>query len=231
MRELFHDELKKLRGRFMEMGINVSEQIYQSTKAFSDHDIELANKVIKSDDSINEEEMSLEQQALNLIALQQPLASDFRIIISMLKASNDLERIGDNAINISKETIRAKGNPRIKSVEETIDKMTKHVRRMLEQVLDAYVKVDVKVSMEVAQEDLKLDEYYAKTRDEITRDLKEDSNVAQAAASYLMVIRLLERIGDHTVNLAEWIVYTDSGKFVELNLKNDENSNHHLNDK
>lgn len=231
MRELFHDELKKLRGRFMEMGINVSEQIYQSTKAFSDHDIELANKVIESDDSINEEEMSLEQQALNLIALQQPLASDFRIIISMLKASNDLERIGDNAINISKETIRAKGNPRIKAVEETIDKMTKHVRRMLEQVLDAYVKVDVKVSMEVAQEDLKLDEYYAKTRDEITRDLKEDPNVAQAAASYLMVIRLLERIGDHTVNLAEWIVYTDSGKFVELNLKNDENSNHHLNDK
>ena len=103
MHEIFYDELRKLNVRFMEMGINVSEQIYRSTKAFIEHDKELANEVVSDDREINGGEMQLENQALKLIALQQPVASDFRTIVSVLKASSDLERIGDHAVSIAKE--------------------------------------------------------------------------------------------------------------------------------
>lgn len=144
MHEIFYDELRKLNVRFMEMGINVSEQIYRSTKAFIEHDKELANEVVSDDQEINGGEMQLENQALKLIALQQPVASDFRTIVSVLKASSDLERIGDHAVSIAKETILVKGNPRVPQIEEKISAMTADIRKMLEQVLDAYVKADEK---------------------------------------------------------------------------------------
>ena len=90
---IFDEELKKLRTRFMEMGIDASEQIYKAAKAFTDHDSALAREVLATDAQINDEEISLEKRALKLMALQQPLASDFRKIISILKASNDVERL------------------------------------------------------------------------------------------------------------------------------------------
>lgn len=217
MRELFDDELKKLHGRFVEMGLNISEQIYYSTKAFIDHDKKLAAEVIEADNNTNGEEMKLEKQALNLIALQQPVATDFRIIISILKASSDLERIGDHAVSIARETIRMKGTPRIPGVEKEIGKMTDEVRDMLEKALDAYSKSDEKSARALSEQDVGVDKEYLLIRDEITKAVEANSETMPASSSYLMVIRLLERIGDHIVNLAEWIVYSVSGKIVELN--------------
>lgn len=94
----------------------------------------MAQSVIDEDVQTNTDEMKLEKQALSLIALQQPVATDFRVIISILKASSDLERIGDHAVSIARETIRVKGNPRIPKVEKSIAKMTEEVRHMLESV-------------------------------------------------------------------------------------------------
>ena len=212
MHEIFYDELRKLNVRFMEMGINVSEQIYRSTKAFIEHDKELANEVVSDDQEINGGEMRLENQALKLIALQQPVASDFRTIVSVLKASSDLERIGDHAVSIARETILVKGNPRVPQIEEKISAMTADIRKMLEQVLDAYVKADEKNARNIAQEDKKIDEQYKVCRDLIVK-------TAVATSSYLLVARLLERIGDHIVNLSEWIVYSKNGHLVELSDK------------
>ena len=165
MHEIFYDELRKLKVRFMEMGINVSEQIYRSTKSFIEHDKELANEIVNDDQEINSGEIQLENQALKLIALQQPVASDFRTIVSVLKASSDLERIGDHAVSIAKETILVKGNPRVPQIEEKISAMTADIRKMLEQVLDAYVKADEKSARNIAQEDKKIDEQYKVCRD------------------------------------------------------------------
>lgn len=203
----------------MEMGINVSEQIYRSTKAFIEHDKELANKVVSDDQEINGGEMQLENQALKLIALQQPVASDFRTIVSVLKASSDLERIGDHAVSIAKETILVKGNPRVPQIEEKISAMTADIRKMLEQVLDAYVKADEKSARNIAQEDKKLDEQYKVCRNLIVKEMQHETKTAVATSSYLLVARLLERIGDHIVNLSEWIVYSKNGHLVELNDK------------
>lgn len=201
------------------MGINVSEQIYRSTKAFIEHDKELANEVVSDDQEINGGEMQLENQALKLIALQQPVASDFRTIVSVLKASSDLERIGDHAVSIAKETILVKGNPRVPQIEEKISAMTADIRKMLEQVLDAYVKADEKSARNIAQEDKKLDEQYKVCRNLIVKEMQHETKTAVATSSYLLVARLLERIGDHIVNLSEWIVYSKNGHLVELNDK------------
>lgn len=217
MREIFADELKKLQGRFMEMGINVSEQIYQSTKSFIDHDKTLAQQVVEADKETNNEEMDLEQRALNLIALQQPVATDFRIIISILKASSDLERMGDHADSIARETIRVKGHQRVKEIEEAIAEITTSVRKMLENALDAYVRTDEKTARQVAQMDLKIDQQYILTRDQITATMRHDPQTITASSAYMNVARLLERIGDHIVNLTEWIVYSSTGEIVELN--------------
>lgn len=219
MHEIFYDELRKLKVHFMEMGINVSEQIYRSTKSFIEHDKELANEIVNDDQEINSGEIQLENQALKLIALQQPVASDFRTIVSVLKASSDLERIGDHAVSIAKETILVKGNPRVPQIEEKISAMTADIRKMLEQVLDAYVKADEKSARNIAQEDKKIDEQYKVCRDLIVKEMQHETKTAVATSSYLLVARLLERIGDHIVNLSEWIVYSKNGHLVELNDK------------
>ncbi|WP_261806992.1 phosphate signaling complex protein PhoU [Lapidilactobacillus luobeiensis] len=216
MAQQFFDELKSLQTNFMNMGITVSEQIYQSTKSFIDHDKKLAHAVITTDHDINENEIDLEKQALYLMALQQPVATNFREVISILKASSDLERIGDHAVGIARETIYIKGNQRIPEVEEQIAEMTNSVRKMLEEALDAYFHEDATVAENVAKADLGIDQQFMTIRKSITDTESQSVDLAPASASYLMVARFLERIGDHIVNITEWIVYSKTGNIVEL---------------
>lgn len=219
MHEVFLDELRKLNTRFMGMGIDVSESIEEATQAFVDHDKKLAQSLVKDDQKVSRAATKVEKRTLNLMALQQPVASDFRNVISILKATGDLERIGENALSIAWETIRVKGNPRIPEVETIIKSMSKKVNFMLDQVLKAYVQGDEKLAREVAKKDDEVDEDYVKARKLIIAGIKQDPEAAVASSSYFMVIRLLERIGDHVVNLAQWVVYKMSGELVDLNTK------------
>lgn len=210
MRELFSKELNQLHDQFMQMGINTSKQIYQATRAFTLHDNKLAKEVIENDQNTNGEEIRLEKEAFDFIALQQPVATDLRIIMVILKASSDLERIGDHAVSIAEETIRGEMDQRLPIVEKNIADMTAQIRTMIEQGLDSYIRNDENDARAVAKEDLIVDRQYDLTRSLVT-------NSIQMGSSYLMVDRMLERIGDHIVNLAEWTVYSSSGKMVELN--------------
>ncbi|MCI1975442.1 MAG: phosphate signaling complex protein PhoU [Limosilactobacillus sp.] len=217
MGAIFNDELKRLRGHFMEMGIDASEQIYQATKAFTDHDKGLAEQVLKTDPKINNEEINLEKEALKLMALQQPVASDFRKIISILKASSDIERLGDYASHIARAAINLSRREHNDEIEGQIEKMMMLVREMLERVLDAYVYTDEQKAYEVANEDLNVDLIYVQQQHAIMNALVKAGENVKAYGDYLSVIRYLERAGDHIVNLAEWIIYSGSGKLVELN--------------
>ncbi|MFR4952876.1 MAG: phosphate signaling complex protein PhoU [Lactobacillus paragasseri] len=219
MHEVFLDELRKLNTRFMGMGIDVSESIEEATQAFVDHDKKLAQSLVKDDQKVSRAATKVEKRTLKLMALQQPVASDFRNVISILKATGDLERIGENALSIAWETIRVKGNPRIPEVETIIKSLSKKVNFMLDQVLKAYVQGDEKLAREVAKKDDEVDEDYVKARKLIIVGIKQDPEAAVASSSYFMVIRLLERIGDHVVNLAQWVVYKMSGELVDLNTK------------
>ena len=120
LRTQFEEDLNKLHNQFYSMGTQVSAQLNKAVRAFVSHDRDLAEQVIESDHAINDQEKSLENQSLEMIALQQPVSSDLRTIITVLKASSDLERMGDHVASIAKATISLKGEERIHVVEEDI---------------------------------------------------------------------------------------------------------------
>lgn len=217
MGAIFNDELKRLRGHFMEMGIDASEQLYQATKAFTENDPQLARQVLATDAKINDEEVNLEKEALKLMALQQPVASDFRKIISILKASSDIERLGDYATHIARAAINLSDREHNSAIEEQIEKMMMIIREMLERVLDAYAYTNEQLAYEVANEDIRVDMIYVQQQQAIMTALAMAGTNVKVYGDYLSVIRFLERAGDHIVNLAEWIIYSSSGKLVELN--------------
>ena len=217
MRRLFEDELNELHVRFSEMGMMVNEAIYKSVKAFINHDKQLAREVIADDHKINERETDLERKSFELIALQQPVSTDLRIIVTIMKASSDLERMGDHAVSIAKSTIRVKGNTRVPDIEKDIADMADKVKQMVEEVLDAYVKEDRRRAIAIAEEDTAINAYSENIYDDCVKEMQRDSETVVGSMDYMLVASYLERIGDYVTNLCEWIVYLRTGKVVELN--------------
>lgn len=216
MQGIFKEELKRLLEQFTEMGLDVGEQIYQATKSFIDHDRELAQSVIEHDEKVNVAEVRLEDQAINLMALQQPVANDFRQVIVVLKASSELEQIGDHAVGIAKETIRIKGHQRDAIIEAEIAEMTHLIRGMLDATIDAYVKDDGRLAKEIIDANHQIETSFKKIRQSIASKMKHDAKVVTGGTGYLMVASYLERIGDHVINVVEWIMYNQTGKITEL---------------
>ncbi|ANY14281.1 phosphate signaling complex protein PhoU [Latilactobacillus curvatus] len=217
MRRLFEDELNDLHVRFSEMGMMVNEAIYKSVKAFINHDKQLAREVIADDHQINERETDLERKSFELIALQQPVSTDLRVIVTIMKASSDLERMGDHAVSIAKSTIRVKGNTRVPDIEKDIADMADKVKQMVEEVLDAYVKEDRKKAIKIADEDVAINAYSDNIYDDCIKEMQRDSETVVGSMDYMLVASYLERIGDYVTNICEWIVYLRTGKVVELN--------------
>ena len=217
MRRLFEDELNELHVRFSEMGMVVNEAIYKSVKAFINHDKQLAREVIADDHKINERETDLERKSFELIALQQPVSTDLRIIVTIMKASSDLERMGDHAVSIAKSTIRVKGNTRVPDIEKDIADMADKVKQMVEEVLDAYVKEDRRRAIAIAEEDTAINAYSENIYDDCVKEMQRDSETVVGSMDYMLVASYLERIGDYVTNICEWIVYLRTGKVVELN--------------
>lgn len=217
MNNIFTTELKKLYLDFTQMGDAVSKQIERATESYINHDKTAAQALVQQDNSINSNEADLEKQALTLMTLQQPVADDFRNVITILKASSDLERIGDHATGIALETIRVKGSQRDKELEGQIAALTKMIRLMLKEALTVFQSINMKQAQAVANQDQDVDAKFDEIRQGITNSIKDDPAVAEAGASYLMVTKLLERIGDRIVNLAEEMVYNQTGEIVELN--------------
>ncbi|MDG2977253.1 phosphate signaling complex protein PhoU [Latilactobacillus curvatus] len=217
MRRIFEDELNDLHVRFSEMGMMVNEAIYKSVKAFINHDKQLAREVIADDHKINERETDLERKSFELIALQQPVSTDLRVIVTIMKASSDLERMGDHAVSIAKSTIRVKGNTRVPDIEKDIADMADKVKQMVEEVLDAYVKEDRKKAIKIADEDVAINAYSDNIYDDCIKEMQRDSETVVGSMDYMLVASYLERIGDYVTNICEWIVYLRTGKVVELN--------------
>ncbi len=210
-------EVKQIKAFFMEMGIDVSEQIYQSSIAFLDQDYDLAHQIIDGDVKINAEEVQLEKMVFKTLHFQKTDEADFRLLMSVLKASSDLERMGDYAVHIAKQALRLRDKPHVEEAEKIIVAMTAKVRSMLEGILDAYLNEDAQSAYRIAGEDLEVDRFYLKMHRLTFSRLADDLLELKANDSYMMVSRMLERVGDHIVNLAEWIVYSRTGRIVELN--------------
>ncbi|EFQ56508.1 phosphate signaling complex protein PhoU [Streptococcus downei] len=216
LRTQFEDELDKLHNQFYAMGTEVSSQISKTVRAFISHDRQLAKEVIESDEIVNNYETKLEKKSLEIIALQQPVSTDLRSVVTVLKASSDVERMGDHASAIAKATIRMKGEERIEEVEESINKMGRAVRDMVEEAMNVYIKADEGAAYTVAANDEYIDNLFVETQNMTVEAIKANPDAAFAAKEYFQVLMYLERIGDYARNLCEWVVYLKTGKIIEL---------------
>ncbi|HFI0730972.1 TPA: phosphate signaling complex protein PhoU, partial [Streptococcus suis] len=212
LRAQFEVELGKLHNQFYAMGNEVLGQINNTVRAFTTHDRELAKEVIEADKKINEFEVKLEKKSLEIIALQQPVSTDLRRVITVLKATSDIERMGDHAVSIAKAAIRMKGEVRIPIVEEEIKNMGKEARRLVESSLDLYLNSgDIETAYEIAASDEIINEYYSKIQELTTEEIKKNPDALIAGRDYFQVLTYLERIGDYAKNICEWVVYLRTG--------------------
>ncbi|GCF93427.1 phosphate transport system regulatory protein PhoU [Enterococcus florum] len=222
LRTQFEEDLLNLHNQFYEMGMSVSSAVHKSVHSYIEHDKHLAKEVIEQDIKINEMEVNLEKKSFEMIALQQPVTTDLRTIITIMKASSDLERMGDHAVSIAKSTIRLKGLPRILEVEKVISEMSDYVKKMVDNVLIAYVKTDAKDAKMIAKMDDRVNDYFKQVYDMTTSEMKQQPETIISGTDYLNVASYLERIGDYVTNICEWIVYLATGKITELNSNRNE---------
>lgn len=217
MRRMFDEELADLDTSFKEMGLLVSETLEKSVQAFLDHDREQAQLIIDGDKAINEREIAIEKKSFEMIALYQPVTTDLREIVTILKAVSVLERIGDNARNIAISTIHMKGTKRVPEIEELIGKEGTQVAKMVREVLDYYVNDDVAGTENISEEALVVTESTRKIRTQSIKAMETDSEAIEAATDYIVVGGYLKRTSDYVSDIAEWIIYKRTGKIVELN--------------
>lgn len=222
LRTQFEEELLNLHNQFYEMGMMVSSAVHKSVRAYIKHDKILAQEVIENDININNMETRLEKKSFEMIALQQPVTTDLRMIITVMKASSDLERMADHAVSVAKSTIRVKGQTRIPEIEKEISDMSDYVKKMVDNVLVAYVKTDEKDARAIANMDQRVNDYFNRIYNATIKNMQENPETVISGTDYLNVASYLERIGDYVTNICEWIVYLATGKITELNTNHNE---------
>jgi phosphate transport system protein len=213
MRLDFAENMKRLREKTLEMGGLAEELLAQSVVALKNQDLELARQVMMRDDDLDKMELEIEDRCINLLALQHPLASDLRMVTAVLKVATDLERLGDQACNVAEIALRI-GNEELVKPLEDIPRLADMVQSMVRESLDAFVNKDILKAREVCAKDDEVDKLYYQLHQELMDYMvhcKEASNVQQAA-NLLFVARFLERIGDHSTNIGERVIYLVTGK-------------------
>ena len=216
MRSIFDEKLAEIHRELSQLGRMVNEAIYKSVKALINHDAELAQEVIDGDIKINQKENEIDRKCYEIIALEHPTASDLRRVLAVMRASADLERMGDHAVNISRVTINVKGNKRDAGLEKQIAQIGDKINTMCTDIIDAFVDFDVAKAKATTQRDDEIDEQYHQLRMSSIELMKSDPESVLAAADYSFVGMHLERMGDYITNIAEWIVYLDTGDIVDL---------------
>ena len=222
LRTQFEEELLNLHNQFYEMGMMVSSAVHKSVRSYIKHDKALAQEVIENDIKINDMETRLEKKSFEMIALQQPVTTDLRMIITVMKASSDLERMADHAVSVAKSTIRVKGQTRIPEIEKEISDMSDYVKKMVDNVLVAYVKTDEKDARTIANMDQRVNDYFNRIYNATIKNMQSDPETVISGTDYLNVASYLERIGDYVTNICEWIVYLATVKITELNSNHNE---------
>jgi phosphate transport system protein len=206
----YDQELHRLDNIVAEMGGLAESQLASAMEAVAKHDADLAAKVIESDAHVDEMEREIESLVIRLLALRQPMARDLRQIIAALKISTDLERIGDYATNVAKRSIALDQIPQVRPAY-ALPRMGRAAGAMIKDVLDAYVERDADKAMEVWLRDEELDEMYTSLFRELLTYMIEDPRNITSGTHLLFMAKNLERIGDHTTNIAETLYFLING--------------------
>lgn len=211
MRAILDSKMVKIQELLLKMSASVEEILEKSIKSLVEQDLELAQEVIELDKRIDELEEKIEKKCINVIATQQPLASDLRKLSAILKIITDLERIGDHAVNIAEVVLDIGDEKLIKPLID-IPKMASITRSMISKSLDAYINDDDQLAKEVAKMDDEVDDLYEGIYHELLDMYSEDKTITKQLTQLLFIGRYLERIADHTTNICERIIYMVTGK-------------------
>jgi len=211
MRTGFDEQLAQMNHLLVKMGIYIENAIDMAIRALIGHDKELAKKTIEFDDEIDKLEKEIEQRCLSLILHQQPVAGDLRQVSSVLKMITDIERIGDHAGDISEITLLLADEVYIKKLEH-IPMMADATTKMVTDSIDAFVKKDQALAQSVIASDDVVDELFVHVKADLIELIHEDTDNGSQALDLLMIAKYFERIGDHAVNIAEWVIFSITGK-------------------
>lgn len=215
LRQNFIEELKRLENSLMEMGSKVKEMLEKTKFALLKKDEKLAEEVIDMDDIVDKYNWEIEDKCLKLLALQQPMAHDLRVIAATMKIISDIERMGDYCVDIAKFTREFIKMPPL-PINQNLINMFELVEKILCDSLAAFVNRDINFIISVVEQDDAIDRTYYKIYDEIVEEIEHAPETAPQQIKLLMIARFLERIADHVTNVAERIYYMETGELKEL---------------
>jgi phosphate transport system protein len=208
-----YKELVKLRNRVLRLGSMVEQAIQDSVKSLVEGKSDLAKKVIKRDQQINALDIEIDKESIRLLSLGQPKARDLRFIVTTLKITTDLERMGDLAVNIAERAIELNKEPQLKPYID-IPRMAGIVQEMVRDSLDAYVKGCTSLPYKVIKIENEIDKLMEQVFNELLFFMIQDPRTASRAIRIISVAKYLERIADHATNVAEMVIYMCEGKLV-----------------
>ena len=211
----FDEEMSQIRDQVFTMGGLVEQQLSDGLKALADRDAELGKLVNGRDRQINELEVTIDEACTQFIAKRQPAASDLRLLMTIIKTINDLERIGDEAERIGRMAVKVtKAEGTSYRIFSSVGNMGKQVQRMLHEALDAFARVDVNSAVEVWRSDTIVDANYESLLRELMTYMMEDPRSIPWVLDVMWSARSLERIGDRVGNICEYVIYLGKGKDV-----------------
>ncbi len=211
MRNRFDEQLHQLNHELMDMGSLIEQAISSATKALENQDIAAAQAAIAVDHEVDQKERDIEGLCMKMLLQQQPVARDLRFISAALKMITDMERIGDQAADISELVIYLSKEPYIKELVH-LPQMAETAIQMVTGSLDAYVRNDVELARKVMDMDDIIDDMFAVVKNELIELIREKADAGSQAIDLLMTAKYYERIGDHAQNIAEWVEYALTGR-------------------
>lgn len=217
MQRHFHEELRTLKQTLLAMGGLVEDQIHRVMRALIERDESLAQEVIDRDRQVNAYDVEVDEKCVELLALHQPAAGDLRFITTAMKIVTDLERIGDQAVNIAQRAIELNREPQLKPYID-LPRMAENAARMVKESLDAFVNRDTALARRVCAEDEAVDALKEQVFRELLTFMMEDARTIPRAIRLILISRFLERVADHATNIAEMVIYMVEGKMVRHTL-------------
>lgn len=214
MRNRFDRQLEQLNNELIEMGSLIEHAIELAVSGLVTRNAVKAEDAIAFDEEIDHQERDIENLCMKLLLQQQPVAKDLRLISSALKMITDMERIGDHAADISEMTVLLADAPYITN-SDYIQDMAKETTDMVIKSINAFVNRDTELARAVIRQDDVVDDLFMQVKHELIRLIKENADTGEQAADLLMVAKYFERIGDHATNIAEWVIYSITGRHVD----------------
>jgi len=213
MERHFDASLRELKEQLVAMAGNVERAIDEATQALVARDTSHVAQVLEIERLVNQAHISVDSSCLKLLALQQPLAADLRLIVAVIKINTDLERMGDQAVNIAHNTERYLKNPALKELVD-LPVMFKEARFMVREALDSFVRNDEKLARDVLRRDDRVDGLKNKIFRDVLEVLKHQPEAIEQGLNLILIARNLERIGDHATNIAEDVIFAITGEDI-----------------